>query len=120
MDKINLNEKFSLFEETWTPKIVGDLNESYIKLGKLSVGEFVWHTHDNEDEMFYVVEGMLDILFEDKTVSLEPGEFIIVPKGIKHKPVAITDVKIMLIESKATVNTGGVESVFTKTELDWI
>jgi mannose-6-phosphate isomerase-like protein (cupin superfamily) len=105
MQKINLEEKFNLFDEVWSPKIVGELNDSYIKLAKFK-GEFVWHKHDNEDEMFFVVKGKLLIKLKDKDIYLSPGEFFIVPKGIEHLPIADDEVHVMLIEPKSTVKTG--------------
>jgi len=105
MDKVNVTEKFSLINEFYTPKIVGEINESYVKLAKLK-GEFPWHTHNDEDEMFYIVSGKLLLRFRDKEVILAPGEFIIVPKGVEHMPVAHEEVHAMFIELKTTLNTG--------------
>jgi mannose-6-phosphate isomerase-like protein (cupin superfamily) len=112
-------KKFSLFNEFWSPKIVGDLNESYVKLTKLK-GEFVWHHHDNEDELFLVVKGNLLIKFKDRDIKLSEGEFIIIPKGEEHMPVASEEVYVMLIEPKSTLNTGNVENERTIENLDWI
>ncbi|WP_045576571.1 cupin domain-containing protein [Desulfosporosinus sp. I2] len=109
MDKINLNEKLDLFEEYWSPKIIGEVNESYVKVAKLK-GEFLWHTHENEDEMFYVLRGLLIIRFRDKDVIINQGEFLIIPKGIEHMPVAEKEVHVMLIEAKTTLNTGDVRN----------
>jgi len=100
-------------------KIVGELNGQYIKLAKLK-GEFVWHAHENEDEMFYILSGTLKIEFRDKIEIINPGEFIIIPKGVEHKPVANEEVEIMLFEPKETLNTGKINSSLTKTNLDWI
>jgi len=105
MDKVNVTEKFSLISEFYTPKIVGEINEYYVKLAKLK-GEFPWHTHKNEDEMFYIVSGKLLLRFRDKDVILTPGEFIIVPKGVEHMPIADEEVHAMFIEPKTTLNTG--------------
>lgn len=105
MKKVNLAEKFSLFHEHWNPKIAGELNDSYVKLAKLK-GEFVWHQHENEDEMFLVVKGQLLIKFRDKDVWLNEGEFLIVPKGVEHMPVAEEEVHVLLLEPKTTLNTG--------------
>jgi mannose-6-phosphate isomerase-like protein (cupin superfamily) len=116
MDKVNLREKFALFDDAWSPKIVGELNDSYIKLAKFK-GEFVWHHHENEDELFLVVRGRLLIKFRDREVSLEPGEFIIVPRGVEHLPVAENDVEVLLLEPKSTVNTGNQRSARTVTNL---
>lgn len=117
MQKINLKDKLNLFNEYWSPKIVGDLNDSYVKLAKLR-GEFVWHKHDNEDELFYIIKGTLLIKFRDQDITLNEGEFLIVPKGVEHLPVANEEVHVMLIEPKTTLNTGDTTSDLTKTELD--
>lgn len=107
MDKVNLAQKFSLFSEHWSPKIVGETNGQQIKLAKLQ-GEFVWHAHEHEDELFLVTHGCLRLLMEDHEVVLNPGEFYVVPKGVRHKPVAEEEVHIVLIEPASTVNTGDV------------
>lgn len=117
MNNVNLAEKFSLFTEHWSPKIVGELNGQHIKLAKLK-GEFVWHKHDEEDEMFFVIEGILKIEFRDKTVELHKNEFLIVPKGIEHKPIANEEVLVMLFEPSTTLNTGNIESPLTKHNLE--
>ncbi len=117
MNKVNLAEKFSQFTEHWTPKIVGELNGQHVKLARLK-GEFVWHKHDQEDELFFVVEGVLKIEFRDKTVTLHNGEFIVVPKGIEHKPVANEEVLVMLFEPATTLNTGNTENELTQHQLD--
>jgi mannose-6-phosphate isomerase-like protein (cupin superfamily) len=119
MNKVTLAEKFELFAEYWSPKIVGELNGQNVKLAKFK-GEFVWHKHDNEDEMFFVVDGTLKIEFRDKTVTLNKDEFIIVPKGVEHKPIAESEVLVMLFEPATTLNTGDVENELTKSKLDWI
>lgn len=119
MQKINLSDKFSKFSEHWSPKIVGELNGQHVKLAKLK-GEFVWHKHDLEDELFLVVEGELKIEFKDKIVTLQKNEFIIVPKGVEHKPVAENEVLVMLFEPLSTLNTGDTENDLTKHQLDWI
>ena len=118
MDKVNISQKFSLFADLWSPKIVGSFNDHYIKLAKIH-GEFVWHHHENEDEMFLVVQGELLIKLRDKDVLLLPGEFFIVPKGVEHKPVAEEEVHIILIEPNTTVNTGNVQNDSTKRD-QWI
>lgn len=107
MEKVVLAQKFSLFAEHWSPKIVGELNDSYIKLAKLK-GEFVWHHHDDEDELFLIVKGKLLIKFKDKDVLLQEGEFVVIPKGVEHLPVAEQEVQVLLIEPKTTLNTGNV------------
>lgn len=109
MEKININEKLSTFSEYWSPKIVGDINESYVKLVKLK-GEFVWHMHENEDEMFMVIKGRLVIKLRSKDIILNEGEFFIIPKGIEHMPVAENEVHVMLLEPKTTLNTGNVKN----------
>ena len=119
MNKINLEEKFALFSDHWSPKIVGELNGQNVKLARLK-GEFVWHKHDNEDEMFFIVEGTLKIEFRDRIVTLSQGEFLIIPKGIEHKPIADNEVLVMLFEPATTLNTGDTESELTKHKLDWI
>lgn len=119
MNKINLAEKFGLFNEYWSPKIVGELNGSYIKLAKLK-GEFDWHHHENEEEMFLVVKGKLIIKFRDKDVAINAGEFIVIPRGVEHLPVAPEEVHVMLIEPKETLNTGNIINEKTKQVIDWI
>lgn len=119
MNKINLADKFGLFNEYWSPKIVGELNGSYIKLAKLK-GEFDWHHHENEEEMFLVVKGKLIIKFRDKDVAINAGEFIVIPRGVEHLPVAPEEVHVMLIEPKETLNTGNIINEKTKQVIDWI
>jgi mannose-6-phosphate isomerase-like protein (cupin superfamily) len=117
MQKVNLKEKFSLFAEHWSPKIVGELNDQMVKIAKLK-GEFVWHHHKNEDEMFLVIEGQLTIQFRDQDVVLEEGEFLVIPRGVEHKPVAEEEVHVMLFEPQGTLNTGNVQSDHTVEDLD--
>jgi mannose-6-phosphate isomerase-like protein (cupin superfamily) len=117
LDKINLAEKFSRITEYWKPYIAGELNGQLVKLDKLK-GEFVWHHHQNEDEMFLVVKGRFRIEFRDKTVWLEEGEFIVVPRGVEHKPVADEEAWILLFEPASTLNTGNVDNQFTLRELE--
>ncbi|WP_218776520.1 cupin domain-containing protein [Brevibacillus brevis] len=119
MEKVNVAEKFTLFHEYWSPKIVGEINDSYVKLVKLK-GEFVWHQHENEDEMFLVVKGKLLIKFRDKDVWLNEGEFLIVPKGVEHMPVAEEEVHVLLLEPKTTLNTGDQVNEKTVTDLETI
>lgn len=119
MEKVNLAEKLSRFTEHWNPKIVGELNGQHVKLVKLK-GEFVWHKHDHEDELFYVLSGCLKIMFRDKTVEIREHEFLIVPKGIEHKPVADEEVSVMLFEPASTLNTGDADSHFTQKNLEVI
>lgn len=119
-EKVNLLEKLSQFSDHWNPRVVGELNGQHVKLAKLK-GEFVWHKHDNEDELFFVIKGKLIIELRDKTINLDEGEFCIIPKGIEHKPVAENEVEIMLFEPATTLNTGNKrESDFTKERLDRI
>lgn len=119
MEKVNLNQKFSLFSEHWSPKIVGELNGQHVKLAKLK-GEFVWHKHEQEDELFFVVRGSFKMEYRDRTIEVKENEFLIVPKGVEHKPVAEEEVWVMLFEPASTLNTGDTESDLTKTDLDWI
>lgn len=107
MKKVNLESKFNLFTECWSPKIIGDLNDSYVKVAKFK-GEFTWHKHDNEDELLHVVKGSITIQFKDENIILNEGEFLIVPKGVEHCPKAEEEVHIMLLEPKSTLNTGDV------------
>ena len=116
MEKINLAEKFSLFKEQWSPKIVGELNGQMVKLVKFK-GPFTWHHHDHEDELFYVVRGSFDMEFESKTVTINQGEFIIVPRGIEHRPNAKEECEVMLFEPATTLNTGNVENERTLKKL---
>lgn len=118
-EKVSIFEKLSLFNEHWSPKIVGRLNGQEVKLAKLK-GEFVWHKHDNEDEMFYVLSGKLKIEFRDKTIELIENEFLVVPKGVEHKPVADEEVAVMLFEPETTVNTGDAISHLRKDNPDTI
>lgn len=119
MEKVNLSEKFSLFDEYWSPKIVGELNGQFVKLVKLK-GEFVWHHHQAEDELFLVIRGQLVIQLRDKDAILEEGEFLIVPRGVEHKPVAEEETLVLLFEPKTTLNTGNVQDERTVEELEVI
>ena len=116
MEKVNLAEKFSAFSDHYNPRIAGELNGQLVKLVKFK-GEFTWHHHENEDELFYVVKGSFDMHFRDKIVTINEGEFIIVPHAVEHKPVAEKEVEVMLFEPATTLNTGNVENKFTKHEL---
>lgn len=109
MKKVNLKEKFSLFDEYWQPKIVGELNGQYVKLVKLK-GEFVWHHHEAEDELFWVIKGQFTMKLRDQDVVLREGEFFIVPRGVEHKPVAEEEAHVLLFEPKSTLNTGNVRN----------
>lgn len=117
MEKVNIQHKASLFTEHWSPKIVGELNGQQVKLVKLK-GEFVWHKHDIEDEMFLVIEGVLKMELRDKTITINENEFLIVPKGTEHRPVADEEVLVMLFEPATTLNTGDTENELTKYELE--
>ena len=119
MNKVNLEEKFSLFREYWKPKIVGELNGQQIKLVKFA-GAFVWHQHENEDELFLVVKGQFSMEFREHKVSLKEGEFLIVPRGVEHRPFAQEEVQIMLFEPAGTLNTGTTRGELTAEELLWI
>lgn len=119
MEKVNLIQKFSLFTDHWNPRIVGELNGQHVKLVKLK-GEFVWHKHDHEDELFFVIKGSFKMEFREKSIVVNENEFLIVPKGVEHRPVAVEEVSIMLFEPATTLNTGDAKSELTKTVLDWI
>jgi len=115
---INLAKKFDLFTEHWSPKIAGELNDSYVKLAKVQ-GEFVWHHHDNEDELFFVVKGMLTIKLRERDLTIREGEFVIIPRGVEHMPVAEEEVWIMMLEPKTTSNTGNITNERT-IEAEWV
>lgn len=119
MNKVNISEKLSLFNDHWTPRIVAELNGQHVKLAKLH-GEFVWHKHDEEDEMFFVIKGQLKIEFRDRTIVINENEFLVVPKGVEHKPVAENVVSVMLFEPVSTLNTGDITDELTKENLEWI
>jgi mannose-6-phosphate isomerase-like protein (cupin superfamily) len=119
MEKVNLSEKLGLFDEHWSPKIVGALNGQYVKVAKF-LGEFTWHKHDEEDEMFLVLKGEMSILFRDGELALSEGEFCIVPRGVEHKPVAEKEVHALLFEPRTTLNTGDVRNEFTLDEIESI
>jgi mannose-6-phosphate isomerase-like protein (cupin superfamily) len=119
MEKVNIREKLSLFNEPWHPRIIGELNGQHVKAVKL-IGEFVWHHHDNEDELFLVIKGKLKMEFRDRIEEINEGEFIIVPRGVEHKPVADEEVHILLFEPDTTVNTGNVDNERTRKQLEKI
>ncbi len=119
MEKVNLAQKFSLFDEYWSPKIVGELNGQYVKLAKLK-GEFVWHQHQAEDELFLVVKGRLTIQLREGNLILEEGEFSIVPRGVEHCPVAEEEVQVLMFEPVSTSHTGNVRTEKTVDRLEWI
>lgn len=117
--KVNLQSKLDTFSEHWTPKIVGGLNNQHVKVAKLK-GEFVMHKHEQEDELFYVIEGQLFIELIDKTLELNSGEFVIIPKGVEHKPFAPEEVSVLLFEPASTLNTGNKVNEMTVSDLDEI
>jgi len=117
MQTVNLADKFSQFHERYSPKILGEVNDSYVKAVKLQ-GEFVWHHHDHEDEMFLVVQGELRMRFRDHEETVRPGEFIIVPRGVEHLPSAEQETHILLFEPKSTLNTGNIVNERTVAELE--
>src|SRR5579859_4563082 len=119
METVNLAQKFSLFQEHWSPKIVGELNDSYFKIVKLQ-GEFVWHHHETEDELFLVIKGTLLIKLRDRDIWLHEGEFVIIPRGVEHLPVAEDEVHVLLLEPRTTLNTGNVQNERTVSGLDRI
>ena len=119
MKKINLEQKFSLFNEHWTPKIIAELNDYQIKIVKVE-GDFVWHDHSDTDEFFFVIEGTLFIEFESETMELNAGELYVVPKGVQHRPFAHDECKVMLIEPRGVVNTGEARSDLTASNDVWI
>ena len=119
IQKISLTEKLGSFHDYWSPKIVGELNDSFVKLVKLR-GEFVWHHHEAEDELFLVVKGSLLMKLRDREIRVEEGEFVIIPRGVEHLPVAEEEVHVLLLEPKSTLNTGQVVNERTVTELDRI
>ena len=115
--KVNLTEMFGRFQDQWSPKIVGEVNDSLVKLTKLK-GEFVWHHHEREDELFLVVKGRLRMKLRDKDLVIEPGEFVIIPHGVEHLPVAEEETHVLLFEPNSTLNTGNVRNERTVPELD--
>ncbi|MCB9321193.1 MAG: cupin domain-containing protein [Lewinellaceae bacterium] len=119
MEKVNLNDKFQLFSDYWNPRIVGQLNGQEVKLVKFQ-GPFVWHHHDAEDELFLVVKGSFVMEFRDRNVTLEAGEFLIVPHGVEHRPVAEEEVWVLLFEPASTINTGNIRDTLTRDQLDTI
>jgi len=119
MEKVNLAQKLSQFQDYWSPKVVGEINDSYVKLVKLK-GEFVWHQHETEDELFLVVKGRLLIKLRDQDIFLEEGEFVIIPRGVEHLPIAEEEAHVLLLEPKTTLNTGNVENERTVVDLERI
>jgi|TARA_B110000091_G_C13792055_1_gene466134 mannose-6-phosphate isomerase-like protein (cupin superfamily) len=119
IEKVNFGNSFAYISDYWSPKIAGELNRQHVKLAKLK-GEFVWHKHDQEDELFLVISGELIIELRDKKLVLKEGEMVIILKGVEHKPVAENEVDILLFEPISTLNTGEVSSDLRKENLDWI
>jgi len=119
MKKINISQKLAQFNDHWNPRIIGELNKQHVKLAKIK-GEFIWHKHDDEDEMFLVLKGTLKIEFRDRTETIQENEIIIVPKGVEHKPIADEEVSIMLFEPATTINTGALENERTRKNLESI
>jgi mannose-6-phosphate isomerase-like protein (cupin superfamily) len=119
MNKVNLAQKFSLFDEHWSPKLVGELNGQQIKIAKIQ-GEFVWHHHQDEDEFFLVVQGQMTIKLPDRDVHLQEGEFLIVPRGVEHKPTAKDKAHILMFEPSGTLNTGNLQSERTVQDVERI
>ena len=119
IEKVNLAEKLALIREHWSPRIVGELNGQQVKLVKF-VGEFVWHHHDDEDELFLVVAGALRMQFRDGELQVRAGQFVIVPRGVEHRPVADETAHVVLVEPATTRNTGNVRDSRTVDELDWL
>ena len=115
--KVNLDEKLALFQEHWSPRIVGEVNDAHVKLVKLQ-GEFVWHHHEAEDELFLVVKGQLTIKLRDRDINLQPGEFVIIPRGVEHLPVAEQEAHVLLLEPKTTLNTGNLNNERTVEQLE--
>ena len=115
--KINIEQKLSLFKDHWNPRIIGELNKQHVKLAKIK-GEFIWHKHDKEDEMFFVLKGTLKIEFRDRTEIIHENEIIIVPKGVEHRPIAEKEVSIMLFEPATTINTGDLDNERTRKNLE--
>ena len=119
MDKINIREKLGLIRDFWNPRIAGELNGQMVKLVKFK-GEFVWHKHDHEDEMFLVLDGEFNMELRDRTIVIKENEFIIIPRGIEHRPVAENEVSVMLFEPATTLNTGDQRNQMTKEKLEKI
>jgi mannose-6-phosphate isomerase-like protein (cupin superfamily) len=119
MDKVNIRQKLSQFSDYWNPRIIGELNGQHVKAVKLK-GEFIWHHHDHEDELFLVTKGTLKMEFREKTVIVNEGEFIIIPRLVEHRPIADEEVHLLLFEPASTINTGNVENEKTRKDLERI
>jgi len=119
IEKVNIQEKLTKVNDYWNPRVIGELNGQQVKVTKLK-GEFVWHKHDSEDEMFFIIKGELEMQLRDGSINIKPGEFIIIPKGMEHRPVARDEVHLILFEPASTLNTGNVRNDFTKEKLERI
>ncbi len=119
MNRINLAEKLALFSSHWDPKIIAELNGQHVKLAKIQ-GEFVWHHHEHEDELFLVLRGSFDMHYRDRVVTLREGDMVVVPRGVEHRPVAEHECSILLFEPASTVNTGNAGGTLTREKLGWI
>lgn len=119
MHKVNLTDKLDRFHETWSPRVIGQVNDHHVKVAKLH-GDFPWHAHDQEDELFLVIKGRLRIEFRDREETLEEGELIIVPRGVEHRPIADQEVHVLLVEPHTTLNTGNVRNERTVDRPEWI
>ena len=119
MNRITLTEKLGLFSSHWDPKIIAELNGQHVKLAKIK-GEFVWHHHEHEDELFLVLRGSFDLHYRDRVVTLREGELVVVPRGVEHRPVAAEECSILLFEPASTVNTGNAGGELTREKLGWI
>ena len=119
METVNLKDKFGKFRDYWKPRVIGEVNDCQVKAVKLK-GEFIWHHHDNEDELFLVVKGTLRMKFRDREAVVREGEFVIVPRGVEHLPVADEEVHIVLIEPRTTLNTGNIQNERTVSQLEQI
>jgi len=119
MEKINLKDKLSMFSDHWSPKIITEMNDYQIKLVKIK-GDFVWHNHEDTDELFFVIKGKMNIEFKDKTIELNEGEMYVVPKGVEHKPYAENECEVMLVEPRGVVNTGNTKGELTASNDVWI
>ncbi len=117
MERIKLSEKFEHIQDYWNPRVVGALNGQLVKIAKVK-GAFIWHRHETEDELFWVHKGVLTLEFRDRTISLYPGEFLIVPRGVEHRPMATEEVELLLFEPASTLNTGNVEHELTRRDLE--
>lgn len=119
IQKVNIQSKLALFSDYFNPRIAGELNGQHVKLVKFQ-GEFVWHSHEQEDELFYVLKGEFDMHLRDQVITLKENEFLIVPRGVEHKPVAVREVSVLLFEPAGTINTGGTTNELTRAELEKI